>query len=77
MDFSAPGILGLVPPFRIVAEGESVKVLDRRGVTAAYVYVCDDEERRQQTKRLTTAQGVETAKVIARALTAAVPDTAA
>ena len=61
--------LGLRLPLTIEALEESVKVVDRGGVVAAYVYVSDDSERRQQTRRLTRAQGIEVARVIARALT--------
>ena len=61
--------LGLRLPLAIEALEESVKVVDRGGIVAAYVYVSDDAERRQQTKRLTREQGIEVARVIARALT--------
>lgn len=60
---------GLAFPLTIEALEESVKVLDRTGVTAAYVYVSDDPERRQQTRRVSREQGIEIGKVIARALT--------
>jgi hypothetical protein len=61
--------LGLQLPLRIVAQDESVKVIDAGGRVAAYVYTSADHEQRLQTKRLSPEEGIATAKVIARALT--------
>jgi hypothetical protein len=44
-------------------------VVDRIGVMVAYVYFCDESERRQQTKHLSHEDGIAAAKVMARALT--------
>lgn len=60
---------GLAFPLAIQTTAESVKVIDRAGITAAYVYISDEAERRQQTRRVSREQGIEIAKVIARALT--------
>jgi uncharacterized protein (DUF2384 family) len=61
--------LGLQLPLRVVALAESVKVMDADGRCAAYVYTAAERERRLQTKRLSPEEGIEAAKVIARALT--------
>jgi hypothetical protein len=61
--------LGLQLPLRIVALEESVKVMDADGRCAAYIYTAAERERRLQTKRLSPEEGIEAAKVIARALT--------
>lgn len=64
--------LGLTLPLRIVQLDEAVKVMDSGDRVAAYIYVSEDRERRIQTKRVSPAEGVEAAKVIARALTDAI-----
>ncbi|MHB2205412.1 hypothetical protein [Methylobacterium sp. CM6257] len=61
--------LGLQLPLRIFVMEESVKVMDADGRCAAYVYTAAERERRLQTKRLSPEEGIEAAKVIARALT--------
>ncbi|MGE8128916.1 hypothetical protein ACQKQD_18245 [Methylobacterium sp. NPDC080182] len=61
--------LGLVLPLQIERLEEAIKVVDANGKAAAYCYVSDNPERRLQTGRLSPEEGVETAKVIARALT--------
>lgn len=63
---------GLSLPLRIVQLEESVKVMDSGDRVAAYIYVSADRERRIQTHRVSPAEGVEAAKVIARALTEAI-----
>lgn len=63
---------GLTLPLRIVQLEEAVKVMDSGDVVAAYIYVAAGRERQTQTRRLSPAEGVEAAKVIARALTAAI-----
>lgn len=62
---------GLTFPLRIATKGESVQIVDQIGVTAAYVYICDEPERRRETRRVSREQGIEIAKVAARALTEA------
>jgi hypothetical protein len=64
--------LGLVLPLRIVQLEEAVKVMDTSDRVAAYIYVAAGRDRQMQTKRLSPGQGVEAAKVIARALTDAI-----
>jgi len=66
---AASNRFGLAFPLTIHATAESVRVLDRAGVTAAYVYISDEPERRQQTRRVSREQGIEIARVIARAPT--------
>lgn len=61
--------LGLSLPLRIRQTEESVVVLDSVGRSAAYIYVCAEPERRRETKRLSPAEGIEVAKIVARALT--------
>ena len=63
---------GLALPLRIVQLEESVKVMDPSDRVAAYIYVAAERERRVQTNRLSPAEGVAAAKVIARALTEAI-----
>ncbi|WP_267357148.1 MULTISPECIES: hypothetical protein [unclassified Methylobacterium] len=68
----APNPFGLALPLRIVQLEEAVKVMDTGDRVAAYIYVAAGRERQVQTRRLSPAEGVEAAKVIARALTAAI-----
>jgi hypothetical protein len=63
---------GLTLPLRIVQLEEAVKVMDSGDVVAAYIYVAAGRERQTQTRRVSPAEGVEAAKVIARALTDAI-----
>ena len=63
---------GLSLPLPIVQLEESVKVMDTSDRVAAYIYVAAERERRVQTNRLSPAEGVGVAKVIARALTDAI-----
>ncbi|MCJ2097684.1 hypothetical protein [Methylobacterium sp. E-046] len=63
---------GLNLPLRIERLEESVKVMDPSDRVAAYIYVAGEREQRVQTNRLSPAEGVEVAKVIARALTDAI-----
>ena len=63
---------GLTLPLRIVQLEEAVKVMDSGDVVAAYIYVAAGRERQTQTRRISPAEGVEVAKVIARALTDAI-----
>ena len=60
--------LGLLLPLKVKPIAESVQVIDRTNKVAAYVYVCAEPERRLQTNRLSPEEGLEVAKVIARAL---------
>ena len=46
--------------------------MDTSDRVAAYIYVAAGRERQVQTNRLSPAEGVEAAKVIARALTDAI-----
>jgi hypothetical protein len=69
-DASTP--FGLTLPLRIVQLEEAVKVMDAGDVIAAYIYVAAGRERQTQTRRVSPAEGVEAAKVIARALTDAI-----
>lgn len=71
MSNARPTSLGLTLPLRIVAPEEAVKVMDADGQCAAYAHMhtCTERDRRLQTKRLSPHEGVEAAKVIARALT--------
>lgn len=68
----APNPFGLTLPLRIVQLEESVKVMDAGERVAVYIYTCAERERRLQTKRLSPAEGLAAAKVIARALTDAI-----
>jgi hypothetical protein len=61
--------LGLQLPLSIVAQEGPAGVIDAGGRVAAYVYTSDDRERRLQTQRLSPEEGIEAAKIIARALT--------
>ena len=63
---------GLSLPLRIVQLEEAAKVMDPSDRVAAYIYVAAERERRVQTNRLSPVEGVEVAKVIARALTDAI-----
>ena len=63
--------LGLTLPIRIERLEESVKVIDAHGKVAAYVYISAERERRLQTNRLSPTEGVEVARICARALTEA------
>lgn len=63
---------GLTLPLRIVQLEEAVKVMDSGDVVAAHIYVAVGRERQTQTRRVSPAEGVEAAKVIARALTDAI-----
>ncbi len=65
---------GLTLPLRIVQLEEAVKVMDAGDRVAAYIYVAAERERRIQTHRVSPAEGIEAAKVIARALTDAIAD---
>ena len=67
---------GLALPLRIVQLEEAVKVMDTSDRVAAYIYVAAERERRVQTNRLSPTEGVEVAKVIARALTDAITGSA-
>lgn len=69
MHGNAPNPFGLTLPLRIVQLEESVKVMDTGDRVAAYIYVAAGRERQIQTKRVSPAEGVAAAKVIARALT--------
>jgi hypothetical protein len=60
---------GLAFPLYIQASNDAVRVVDRVGVTAAYVYIGDDPERREPTGRVSREQGIQIAMVIVRALT--------
>lgn len=64
-----PNPFGLILPLRIVQLEEAVKVMDSGEVIAAYIYVAAGRERQTQTRRVSPTEGVEVAKVIARALT--------
>ncbi|MCJ2015829.1 hypothetical protein MKK84_00040 [Methylobacterium sp. E-065] len=72
MPDDAPNPFGLALPLRIVQLEEAVKVMDTGDRVAAYIYVAAGQERQVQTRRLSPAEGVEAAKVIARALTDAI-----
>lgn len=61
--------LGLVLPLRIERLEEAVKVVDANGKAILYAYVCEERERRLQTNRLSPEEGVEIARICARALT--------
>ncbi|KAA0117913.1 hypothetical protein CIW48_27320 [Methylobacterium sp. P1-11] len=61
--------LGLVLPLRIERLEEAVKVVGAHGKSALYVYISADRERRLQTGRLSPEEGVEAARICARALT--------
>lgn len=61
--------IGLVLPLRIERLEEAVKVLDANGKAILYAYVCEERERRLQTNRLSPEEGVEIARICARALT--------
>lgn len=63
---------GLSLPLRIVQLEEAVKVMDSGDRVAAYIYVAAGRERQIQTHRVSPAEGIEAAKVIARALTDAI-----
>ena len=67
-----PNPFGLSLPLRIAQLEKSVKVMDPSERVAAYIYVAAGRERRVQTNRLSPAEGVEMARVIARALTDAI-----
>ncbi|MCJ2089915.1 hypothetical protein MKK88_28585 [Methylobacterium sp. E-005] len=67
-----PNPFGLSLPLRIVQLEEAVKVMDSGDRVAAYIYIAAGQERQIQTKRVSPAEGVESAKVIARALTDAI-----
>lgn len=64
--------LGLVLPLRIERLEEAVKVVDANGKAILYAYVCEERERRLQTNRLSPEEGVEAARICARALTDAI-----
>jgi hypothetical protein len=51
---------------------EAVKAMDSSNQIAAYIYVAAGRERQTQTRRVSPTEGVEAAKVIARALTDAI-----
>ncbi|WP_267424343.1 hypothetical protein [Methylobacterium sp. GC_Met_2] len=72
MPNEAPNLFGPVLPLRIVQLEEAVKVMDAGDRVAAYIYVAAGRERQVQTKRLSPAEGLATAKAIARALTDAI-----
>lgn len=59
----------LALPLRILVLEECVKVVDRLGKAAAYLYFSDDPERRQQTGRWSREEAVALAQVAARAWT--------
>jgi uncharacterized protein (DUF2384 family) len=66
--------IGLVLPLQIERLEEAVKVVDANGKAAAYFYICEERERRLQTNRLSPEEGVEVARICARALTDAIGD---
>ena len=57
-------------PLRIVPLEEAVKVVDAGERTVSYTYICDETERRIQTRKFSRDEAVAIAKVIARSLTA-------
>ena len=57
-------------PLRITEVGEAIAVLDAVGTHVSYIYHENEPIRRSSTKRVTKAEAVEMAKIIARALTA-------
>lgn len=57
-------------PLRVRVESEAVVVKDAIGTRLSYICFEDEPIRRSSTKRVTKAEAVEVAKVIARALTA-------
>ncbi|MBN6822854.1 hypothetical protein JRF84_25145 [Methylobacterium organophilum] len=61
--------LSLVLPLRIVQLEEAVKVVDANGKAVCYFYTAAGHERRLQTGRLSPEDGVEAARICARALT--------
>ena len=65
-------MLGLTLPLRIERLEEVIKVVDANGKAAAYFYIAAERERRLQTNRLSPEEGVELAKITARALTDAI-----
>jgi hypothetical protein len=72
MSDAPPNPFGLTLPLRIVQLEEAVKVMDSGDVVAAYIYVAAGRERQTQTRRVSPAEGLAAAKVIARALTDAI-----
>lgn len=60
--------LGLVLPLRIERLEEAVKGVDANGKAACYFYIAAERERRLQTGRLSPEEGVEAARICARAL---------
>lgn len=56
-------------PLTITTVGEAIAVLDAVGSHVSYTYFEDEPIRRQSTKRVTKAEAVEIAQMIARALT--------
>ncbi|SDA12798.1 hypothetical protein SAMN02799622_00813 [Methylobacterium sp. UNC378MF] len=60
---------GLSLPLRIERLEEAIKVVDANGKACAYFYICAERERRLQTRRLSPEEGVEAARICARALT--------
>ncbi len=61
--------LGLALPLYIQFTPEAIKVIDRLGVTATYIPIANDPERRLQTGRVSREQGAEIANAIVQALT--------
>ncbi len=61
--------LSLVLPLRIECLEEAVKVVDANGKAACYFYIAAGHERRLQTGRHSPEEGVELARICARALT--------
>jgi hypothetical protein len=58
----------LTPPIRLRQLDEAFVIEDGAGQAVAYLYFDDDDARRRASKRLTKADALEAAKVIAAAI---------
>lgn len=63
--------LGITLPLHIRQLDEAFAVDDAAGRSVAYVYFCDEEQRRVLLKRVTKEQARQIAQATARALTEA------
>lgn len=63
--------LGISMPLRLVEVAEAFAIRDNVGRSVAYVYWCEDEQRRSVAMRLTKAEARCVAQITARALTEA------
>jgi hypothetical protein len=62
------------PPFRLRRNPESIAIEAGDGRVIAYVYFEDEDSRRQLTRRLSSAEATDAAKIMAAALRAAFPE---